>query len=178
MVLFFKKTKTMKSFIINVLAKVYYILKQSYWKNNYKSYYKKYDIDPSFRFNGDNIIMYGNGDIIIGSNSYIGRYSNIQVSTNYYVKIGNNCKIGPFFKIWSQTADPNSNFNFQERIIIKNGSIIIGDGVWIGANVYISPGITIGNNSVIGANSVVTKDVPENAIVGGIPAKLIKYKNN
>jgi maltose O-acetyltransferase len=48
--------------------------------------------------------------------------------------------------------------------------------VWIGSNVFIKEGITIGNNVIIGANSVVTKNVPDNEIVGGIPAKHIKFK--
>lgn len=58
----------------------------------------------------------------------------------------------------------------------KCGNIIIGDGVWIGTNVVISPGVKIGNNCIIGANTMVTKDVPDFAIVGGVPAKLIRYK--
>ena len=57
------------------------------------------------------------------------------------------------------------------------GDIVIGNGVWIGANVFINPGIRIDNNVVIGANSVVTKDIKENSIVGGVPAKLIRIKN-
>lgn len=54
--------------------------------------------------------------------------------------------------------------------------IIIKNDVWIGANVVLKPGITIGNGAVIAANAVVTKDVPDYAIVGGIPSKIIKYR--
>ena len=50
----------------------------------------------------------------------------------------------------------------------------MGDDVWIGGNSVILPGITIGNNSVVGAGSVVTKDVPEDVVVAGNPAKVIK----
>ena len=50
--------------------------------------------------------------------------------------------------------------------------------MWIGGNVPILPGITIGNNVVIAAGAVVTKDVPDNSLVGGVPAKLIKTLEN
>jgi acetyltransferase-like isoleucine patch superfamily enzyme len=56
--------------------------------------------------------------------------------------------------------------------------VIIGNGVWIGAHVFINPGVIIGDNSVIGANSVVTKNIPENSIYAGTPAKLIRFKKN
>ena len=52
--------------------------------------------------------------------------------------------------------------------------IHVGDGAWIGANVMILPGVTIGEGAVIAAGAVVGKDVPANALVGGVPAKLIK----
>lgn len=54
--------------------------------------------------------------------------------------------------------------------------VIIDDDVWIGANVTILKGVHIGRSSIIAAGSVVTRDVPEFAIVGGIPVKVIKYK--
>ena len=53
--------------------------------------------------------------------------------------------------------------------------VLIGDNVWIGGSSVILGGVTIGNNAVIAAGSVVTKDVEENAVVGGNPAKFIKY---
>lgn len=52
--------------------------------------------------------------------------------------------------------------------------ISIGDNVFIGYNATVLPGVKIGNNSIIGAGAVVTKDVPENSIVAGVPAKVIK----
>lgn len=56
--------------------------------------------------------------------------------------------------------------------------IVIGKNVWIGANVVVCPGITIGENSIIAAGAVVTKDVPDNVIAGGVPAKIIKTISN
>lgn len=57
---------------------------------------------------------------------------------------------------------------------LKNMLGKIGNDVWIGGNVTILPGITIGNNVVVAAGAVVTKDVPDNCVVGGVPAKKIK----
>lgn len=54
--------------------------------------------------------------------------------------------------------------------------IIIGDDVWIGTGAVITKGVKIGNGAVIGVNSLITKDVPENAIVAGNPAKVIKFR--
>lgn len=54
--------------------------------------------------------------------------------------------------------------------------IYIGNDVWIGSSVKIMPGVHIGNGAVIGAGAIVTKDVPPYAIVGGVPAKIIKYR--
>ena len=52
--------------------------------------------------------------------------------------------------------------------------IRIGKSVWIGSNATILPGVTIGNGAIVAAGAVVTKDVPENTIVGGVPAKIIR----
>ena len=56
------------------------------------------------------------------------------------------------------------------------GKVTIGNDVWIGMRSIIMPGVKIGNGAVIGAGAVVTKDVPDYAIVGGVPAKIIKYR--
>jgi acetyltransferase-like isoleucine patch superfamily enzyme len=62
----------------------------------------------------------------------------------------------------------------SDRSTTYPAPIIIGKNVWIGANATIVPGVTIGDNAIIAAGAVVTKDVQENTIVGGVPAKLIK----
>ena len=56
--------------------------------------------------------------------------------------------------------------------------ITVGDNVWIGAGVQVMPGVTIGNNVVVAAGAVINKDVPDNALVGGVPAKVIKTIEN
>ena len=167
----------MKTFIVKFLSALFRrweYLSQNY---TYKSYRKKYNIHPSFFFNGKDIKMYGDGEINIAEDSYIGRYSNIQTSKGYKVNIGKNCSIGPFFCIWTESTCVDFDYNKPKEVKPKLGNVIINDAVWIGANVLISSGVTIGENSIIGANSVVTHDVPPFAIVGGVPARIIRYKN-
>ncbi|MCT4654326.1 MAG: putative colanic acid biosynthesis acetyltransferase [Cohaesibacter sp.] len=58
----------------------------------------------------------------------------------------------------------------------ERAQITIGDGVWICTEAYIGPGVTIGNNSIVGARAVVVKDVPDNVIVAGNPARIIRQR--
>ena len=166
----------LKSAFTNIFVRLFAFLKKASQKEIYKNYALAYEIHPSFKFNGEGTLFYGEGLIKIEENSYIGRFSTIQTSKNYKVFIGKNCKIGPFFCAWTQSSHVDHDYNIEEGILEKIGSIVIEDAVWIGANVIVSPGVTIGENSIIGANSVVTKDVPPFAIVGGVPAKIIRYK--
>lgn len=59
---------------------------------------------------------------------------------------------------------------------MRVSEVIIGNDVWIGMRVIIMPGVKVGNGAVIGAGTVVTKDVPDDAIVGGVPARIIKFR--
>lgn len=68
----------------------------------------------------------------------------------------------------------NHPLESQHRKGVMGRSILIKRNAWIGANATILPGVTIGENSVVAAGAVVSKDVPDNVVVGGIPAKIIK----
>jgi maltose O-acetyltransferase len=59
----------------------------------------------------------------------------------------------------------------------RRGNVKIGDYVWIGYGAFIGPCVTIGENAIVGANAVVTKDIPNFAIAGGVPAQILKYKD-
>jgi maltose O-acetyltransferase len=136
---------------------------------------KNYAISDSFRFNGKEIAFYGDGKIIANRNSYIGSYSTILAAKNCKVVIGESCMISHNVRIYTSSLLPDQDFS-QTELKERKGDVVIGNYVWIGANVFINPGVTIGNNSIVGANSVVVKDVLENQIVGGVPAKLIRMK--
>lgn len=68
------------------------------------------------------------------------------------------------------------NAPFENSELRDNRPVVIGNDVWIGANVCILPGVHVGDGAVIAAGAIVTKDVPPYAIVGGIPAKVIRYR--
>ena len=60
----------------------------------------------------------------------------------------------------------------------NHGDIVVGNDVWIGYEAVILAGVTIGDGAIIGSRAVVTKDVPDNSLVGGVPAKLIRTIEN
>jgi len=125
------------------------------------------DIGPTVRF--------GNypENIFIGAQCSLGIENHIYAGPNSKITIGDNTMIGPFAFLttepFSMTKEnPNTAHSGHE------GDITIGQNVRIGAHSILLPGIKIGNGSSVGAGSVVTKDVPENTIFAGNPAKLIK----
>ncbi|MBP7477185.1 MAG: acyltransferase [Chitinophagales bacterium] len=146
-----------------------------WWRILYRIPRSKYNIHPSFRFNGKYIEFYGKGEIIIDRDSYIGSYSTVQASDGCKVQIGHRCKISHNVRIYTSTLEADQDM-LKDELMEKHGDVIIGNGVWIGANVFINPNVNIGDNSIIGSNSVVTKDVKQSEIVGGVPSKLIRMK--
>jgi len=165
------KNSSLKEFIANEIRSNAFDFTHVY--NGYK---EKYTLNDKFKFNGLFILFYGEGNIIAEQNSYIGDYSTIYAHKNTSVKIGQNVRIGHNVRIYTLSNQSDQDFS-NEILKEKTGDVVIGDHSWIGVNVLINPGVKIGRNCVIGANSVVTSDVPDNAIYGGVPAKLIKLKS-
>ncbi len=92
------------------------------------------------------------------------------------VTIGDYVMIGPNTLI-STVNHPMTPMGRRKHLGIAK-PVTIGDDVWIGGNVTILPGVTIGNNVVVAAGAVVTHDVPDNSLVGGVPAKVIRELEN
>jgi acetyltransferase-like isoleucine patch superfamily enzyme/O-antigen/teichoic acid export membrane protein len=108
--------------------------------------------------------------------SYIFVNHDVVFSTPYGMKIGDFVMIGPrclFATMQHGFEDWKKPMIFQKA---EEKPIVIEDDVWIGANVTVLGGVTIGKGSVIAAGAVVTKDVEPYSIVGGVPAKLIRYR--
>lgn len=166
------KNQYFKKIVIRLFDKILEASK----RNKYDIIKKKYNLPKSFKFNGDGILMYGNGKIIIGENCYIGQFSSIQVNNNCEVRIGENSALSHNIRIYTTSYVSDQDFSLPKKNVYSK-NVIIGKGVWIGANVIINPGVEIGDNSIIGANSIVTKNIPTNSICGGVPAKIIRLKN-
>jgi len=108
---------------------------------------------------------------IIGINSYS------VIGVNEKVIIGDNVMIADNFSFRdTDYAFDRIDIPMREQGIITS-PITIDDDVWIGHGVIITKGVMIGTGAIIAAGAVVTKDVPACAIVGGVPAKIIKYRN-
>lgn len=111
-----------------------------------------------------------------GTNIHLG--SNVFINFNNYfmdgasITIGDNVFIGPSCGFY--TATHPLDYKRRNTGLEKALPITVGNNCWFGANVSVMPGVNIGNGCVIGAGSVVTKDIPDNSLAAGVPAKVIK----
>lgn len=123
------------------------------------------------KLHDDCILLKGNSYIIkpniMAPETKIGKY--VSIAQNVVIGLGNH----PINFI---STNPCFYSNDQDLSKELNKPCYIGNDVWIGRNVMIKNGIKIGNGAIIGAGAVVTKDVPDYAIVAGVPAKIIKYR--
>lgn len=156
------------------------LLCQEYNKINYDNFEKRNAlIKKIISKSGDNFLIeqpflcdYGY-NIEIGENFYSNH--NLIILDCNKVKFGNNVFIGPNCSFYC--AEHPLDITQRNRGLEYAKPITVGDNVWFGGNVTVLSGVTIGNGAVIGAGSVVTKDVPDNVVVAGNPAKILRYLN-
>ena len=114
-------------------------------------------------------------NIFVGENSYMNG-GQLQASKNAKIIIGNNCLIS--YNVHIRTD--MHNFKKKDMFIMNQGhtekDITIGDDCWIGYGAQIMAGVNIGRGAVVAAGCIVAKDVPEYAVVAGVPAQIIKYR--
>ena len=124
-------------------------------------------VDPSFRVFPPFYTDFGK-NITVGKNVFINACCHFQDQGG--ITLGDNWLVGHNVIF----ATLNHGFAPEERQSMLPAPIVVGRNVWIGSNSTILQGVTIGDNSIIAAGSVVTKDVPANAIVAGVPARFIR----
>lgn len=129
----------------------YYNKKQTLWNRIWKLWYYIIHKHLSYKLG---YTIYANN---FGPGLYLGHYGTIVINPD--VRIGANCTI-------------------HVCVNIGMGASIIGDNVYISPGVKIVKPVHIGNNVTIGANAVVNKDFPDNCVIAGVPAKIIKMKQN
>ena len=157
-------------------------LRLFYHKN--QMYIGSYEVEKGAEFGHHVRIMHDvqvRRNVKIGDYSYIEPYTSV-ISANIgkFCSIGKCCQIGP----WEHPTNYISTSPEILRKILRCPKLYsdlperteIGNDVWIGSNSIIMGGVKVGNGAIIGAGAVVTKDVPDYAIVVGVPAKVIKYR--
>ena len=145
---------------------------------------------PSDVFLGHHVWLYGNLQSQSGGKIKLGNYvkigSGCRILSVDYIELGdytalaqnvvisdnNNHPINPDYRLYMRQQPEIDDSRLWKHSV--HSPVIIGRNVWIGENVRIQKGVTIGDNSIIAANSVVTKDVPNNSIAAGNPAKIVK----
>ena len=109
-----------------------------------------------------------------GKNIHLGKHVFINMGCKFQdqggIFIGDGALIGHNVVL----ATLNHAMSPKDRATMVPAAIHIGRNVWIGANATVLPGVTIGDGAIVAAGAVVTKDVPENTIVGGVPARIIQ----
>lgn len=116
---------------------------------------------------------------MVTSTMEIGDRSGVGINARMHGKviIGKDVMMGPDCIVYTKNhAFSDTSIPMNKQGFSQEKPVIIGDDMWIGGRVIILPGVHVGNGAIIGAGAVVTKDVPDYAVVGGNPARVLKYR--
>ncbi|MFJ5625063.1 sugar O-acetyltransferase [Peribacillus loiseleuriae] len=113
-----------------------------------------------------------------GKNITIGKNVFFNTGCSFQDRGGISIGDGSMIGMNATIATLNHGISLETRNTTYSSPVVIGENVWIGSSATILPGVTIGDNSIVAAGAVVTKDVPENTIVAGVPAKVLKKIDN
>ncbi len=132
----------------------------------------------------DRVQLYGNTFIDTGAGGclHIGAGTHIQPGCHIHahlsdICIGSEVEIAAGCALYSYDHGIESGTPIMRQALTSKGPILIGDGAWLGHGVTVLQGVTIGAGAVIAAGAVVTRDVPENAIAAGVPARVIGFRD-
>ena len=118
-------------------------------------------------------LLDSNTKLIVKNNTGFNNNRILVAGIGNEIKIGSGCIFAENAEVWSSDTHSILDVKTSSRINLDK-PIFIGDNVWIGNRALIFKGVIIGDNTIIGAGSIVTKDVENNTLVAGIPAKVVK----
>ncbi len=133
-------------------------------------------LDDGVQLYGDTFIETGSGGAVrIGAGTHIqpGCHLHAHLAD---ISIGRSVEIASGCGFFSYDHGTAPGMLIMDQPLISKGGIVVGDGAWLGYRVTVLHGVTIGAGAVIAAGSVVVRDIPDNAIAAGVPAKVIKYR--
>jgi maltose O-acetyltransferase len=155
-----------RSWLGRSMSRTFYICRQFYWSQRLGFLGSDANIYPSVQ-------IYVPSRVRLGDNVVINGFVHIWGGGG--VEVGDNTLIAAHTVITSQThASDALKYGRHYKDTLELSAVIIGANVWIGSNVTVLPGVQIGDNAIIAAGAVVTKSVPANSLVAGVPAKHVR----